>query len=108
MTANERPTRDALGSPQGHLVLKFYRPERWTDEQIAEEHQFTAEMFTAVTGMGALLIRYSSALKTDKFFVPVVLLALFGVVLSSVVERLQTRLAPWKETERALCLRAPA
>jgi Ser/Thr protein kinase RdoA (MazF antagonist) len=36
-----------LGSPRGNLVLKFYRPERWTDEQIAEEHQFTAEMAVA-------------------------------------------------------------
>jgi NitT/TauT family transport system permease protein len=62
----------------------------------------TAEMFTAVTGMGALLIRYSSALATDKFFVPVILLALLGVILSSAVEKLQKRLAPWKETERAL------
>ena len=62
----------------------------------------TAEMFTAVTGLGALLIRYSSALATDKFFVPVILLALLGVFLSSAVEKLQKRLAPWKETERAL------
>src|SRR5438876_1765982 len=62
----------------------------------------TAEMFTAVTGMGALLIRYSSALATDKFFVPVIFLALLGVGLSSAVEKLQKRLAPWKETERAL------
>lgn len=62
----------------------------------------TAEMFTAVTGMGALLVRYSSALATDKFFVPVILLALLGVILSSIVEKLQKKLAPWKETERAL------
>ncbi|HVO94847.1 MAG TPA: ABC transporter permease subunit, partial [Terriglobales bacterium] len=62
----------------------------------------TAEMFAAVTGLGALLVRYSSALATDKFFVPVLFLALLGVVLSSAVERLQRRLAPWKETERAL------
>ena len=62
----------------------------------------TAEMFTAVTGLGALLIRYSSALATDKFFVPVIFLALLGVALSSAVEKLQKRLAPWKETERAL------
>lgn len=62
----------------------------------------TAEMFTAVTGMGALLVRYSSALATDKFFVPVILLALLGVMLSNIVEKLQKRLAPWKETERAL------
>jgi len=62
----------------------------------------TAEMFTAVTGLGALLIRYSSALATDKFFVPVIFLALLGVILSGAVEKLQKRLAPWKETERAL------
>ena len=52
--------------------------------------------------MGALLVRYSSALATDKFFVPVILLALLGVALSSIVEKLQKKLAPWKETERAL------
>jgi len=51
----------------------------------------TAEMFTAVTGMGALLVRYSSALATDKFFVPVILLALLGVLLSNIVEKLQKR-----------------
>lgn len=62
----------------------------------------TAEMFTAVTGLGALLIRYSSAFATDKFFVPVIFLALLGVILSAAVEALQKRLAPWKETERAL------
>ena len=62
----------------------------------------TAEMFMAVSGMGALLIRYSSALAMDKFFVPVIFLALLGVFLSSTVEKLQKRLAPWKETERAL------
>ena len=60
----------------------------------------TAEMFTAVTGMGALLVRYSAALATDKFFVPVIFLALLGVGLTSAVEMLQRRLAPWKETER--------
>jgi NitT/TauT family transport system permease protein len=62
----------------------------------------TAEMFTAVTGMGALLIRYSSAFATDKLFVPIILLAVLGVVLTEGVSRLQHRLAPWKETERAL------
>src|SRR5437870_6392811 len=62
----------------------------------------TAEMFTAVTGMGALLVRYSSALATDKFFVPVILLALLGVILSNIVEKLQKRLATWKDTEWAL------
>ena len=33
-----------LGTDGGMLVLKFYRPERWSDAQIREEHAFTAEL----------------------------------------------------------------
>ena len=29
------------------LVLKFYRPARWSDAQILEEHAFTAELAAA-------------------------------------------------------------
>ena len=31
-------------SSHGALVLKFYRPQRWTDAQILEEHAFAAEL----------------------------------------------------------------
>ncbi len=36
-----------LGTPSGMLVLKFYRPARWTDAQIGEEHGFTTELAAA-------------------------------------------------------------
>jgi Ser/Thr protein kinase RdoA (MazF antagonist) len=37
-----------LGEDDGALwVLKFYRPARWTDAQIEEEHEFTFEMAEA-------------------------------------------------------------
>src|SRR6516225_7136186 len=36
-----------LGAGERQLVLKFYRPARWSDAQIAEEHQFTGELTTA-------------------------------------------------------------
>ena len=37
-----------LGDEQGALwVLKFYRPARWSDAQIAEEHAFTFELADA-------------------------------------------------------------
>ena len=36
-----------LGSAEGTLVLKFYRPARWDDAQILEEHRFAAEMAAA-------------------------------------------------------------
>jgi Ser/Thr protein kinase RdoA (MazF antagonist) len=37
-----------LGDEDGALwVLKFYRPARWSDAQIAEEHEFTFELAAA-------------------------------------------------------------
>ncbi|MBC7609531.1 MAG: serine/threonine protein kinase [Polaromonas sp.] len=37
------------------VVVKFYRPDRWTDAQINEEHAFAAELMTAeVPVVGAL------------------------------------------------------
>ncbi len=32
------------GSERSHVVAKFYRPERWSDAQISEEHDFAAEL----------------------------------------------------------------
>jgi Ser/Thr protein kinase RdoA (MazF antagonist) len=36
-----------LGGGPGMLVLKFYRPGRWSDAQILEEHDFSAELAAA-------------------------------------------------------------
>ncbi len=36
-----------MGVGEHQLVLKFYRPGRWTDGQILEEHTFTAELAAA-------------------------------------------------------------
>jgi Ser/Thr protein kinase RdoA (MazF antagonist) len=54
-----------LGGAQGTLVLKFYRPARWSDAQILEEHRFTAELAAAelpvaapVTIEGETLLRH--------------------------------------------------
>lgn len=39
------------------VVAKFYRPDRWTDEQIAEEHAFAAELMAAeIPVVGALVL----------------------------------------------------
>jgi Ser/Thr protein kinase RdoA (MazF antagonist) len=42
-----------MGRAEGALVLKFYRPGRWTDAQIAEEHSFTAELAEAEMAVAA-------------------------------------------------------
>jgi Ser/Thr protein kinase RdoA (MazF antagonist) len=44
-----------LGAGERQLVLKFYRPARWSDAQIAEEHQFTAELAGAELPVAAPL-----------------------------------------------------
>ena len=44
-----------LGATERQLVLKFYRPMRWRDAQIAEEHQFTAELAAAELPVAAPL-----------------------------------------------------
>jgi Ser/Thr protein kinase RdoA (MazF antagonist) len=36
-----------LSAPATQVVAKFYRPERWSDEQILEEHEFTRELAAA-------------------------------------------------------------
>ncbi|MES2950661.1 MAG: serine/threonine protein kinase [Pseudomonadota bacterium] len=42
------------------VVAKFYRPERWTDEQIQEEHDFAAELMAAeVPVIGPLKLQVS-------------------------------------------------
>lgn len=44
-----------LGTPDGLLILKFYRPGRWSDAQIGEEHSFTVELATAELPVAAPL-----------------------------------------------------
>jgi Ser/Thr protein kinase RdoA (MazF antagonist) len=57
-----------LGAGERHLVLKFYRPARWSDAQIIEEHRFTAELASAELPVAApLLIGGETLLTFDKF-----------------------------------------
>jgi Ser/Thr protein kinase RdoA (MazF antagonist) len=44
-----------LGAGERQLVLKFYRPARWSDAQIGEEHQFAAELAAAELPVAAPL-----------------------------------------------------
>src|SRR5580658_6995491 len=44
-----------LGAGERQLVLKFYRPARWSDAQILEEHELTAELAAAELPVAAPL-----------------------------------------------------
>lgn len=59
-----------------------------------------AEFFTAISGLGGMIIKYSNKFETDRMFVPIIVLALFGVALTEIVKVFERKVAPWKETER--------
>ena len=61
-----------------------------------------AELFTAITGLGAMLSLYGNIFETAKMFVVIVVLAFLGIVLIRSTQWLERRLATWKETERAV------
>lgn len=46
-----------LGRGEGAVVLKFYRPGRWTDAQILEEHAFAQELAAAELAVAAPIAR---------------------------------------------------
>lgn len=58
-----------------------------------------AEFFTAITGLGAIIVKYGNQYDTASMFVPIFVLMLLGVTLSAFLKRLESWIAPWKETE---------
>ena len=60
-----------------------------------------AELFTAITGLGAMLTLYGNLFETAKMFVVIIVLGLLGVALIRATQALERRMARWKETERA-------
>jgi ABC-type nitrate/sulfonate/bicarbonate transport system permease component len=58
-----------------------------------------AEFFTAITGLGALVIKYGNQFDTASMLVPVLVLMLLGVGLTAGLRQAEARIAPWKEEE---------
>lgn len=61
-----------------------------------------AELFTAITGLGAMLSLYGNIFETAKMFVVIIVLALLGIGSIHATQWLERKLAGWKETERAV------
>jgi ABC-type nitrate/sulfonate/bicarbonate transport system permease component len=56
-----------------------------------------AEFDTALSGLGALIFRYAGRLQLSEAFVPAVVLAATGIVLSIVLRRLEMRFERWRQ-----------
>jgi len=60
-----------------------------------------AEFFTSISGLGGMIVKYGNFFQTAKMFVPIIVVSLLGVIAVELLKRIEARLAPWKETERA-------
>ena len=63
-----------------------------------------AEFFTSISGLGGMIVKYGNFFQTAKMFVPIIVVSLVGVLAVEILKRIETKLAPWKETERASSL----
>jgi sulfonate transport system permease protein len=54
-----------------------------------------ADLYTAISGIGYLIVRTASTFQVDKMFVPIVTLGLLGVTLTALLRLAEKKVAPW-------------
>jgi NitT/TauT family transport system permease protein len=54
-----------------------------------------ADLYTAISGIGYLIVRTASTYRVDKMFVPIVTLGLLGVTLTALLRLAERQVAPW-------------
>jgi NitT/TauT family transport system permease protein len=59
-----------------------------------------ADLYTAVSGIGYLIVRAAGTYQVDKMFVPIVTLGILGVVLTALLRVMEINLAPWTAAEK--------
>ena len=58
-----------------------------------------AEFFTAITGLGAIIVKYGNQYDTASMFVPIFILMFLGVILSMLLRYAEDAIAPWRADE---------
>jgi sulfonate transport system permease protein len=59
-----------------------------------------AEFYTTISGLGFMITRYANVFEMDKTFVPVIVLMVLGVSLTSLLKWVGRRIAPWSAANR--------
>ena len=59
-----------------------------------------ADLYTAISGIGYLIVRTASTYQVDKMFVPIVTLGLLGVTLTALLRLAERYVAPWTAASR--------
>lgn len=59
-----------------------------------------AEFFTAISGLGGMIVEYANVFATAKLFVPIIIIGVMGVLLTEFVVAIERRLSRWRQLER--------
>jgi len=59
-----------------------------------------AEFYTTISGLGFMVTKYANVFAMDKTFVPVIVLMVLGVSLTSLLKWAGRRIAPWSNASR--------
>jgi NitT/TauT family transport system permease protein len=59
-----------------------------------------AEFYTTISGLGFMITRYANVFEMDKTFVPVIVLMILGVSLTTLLKWVGRRIAPWSAANR--------
>jgi len=59
-----------------------------------------ADQYTAISGIGYLIVRTAATYQVDKMFVPIVTLGILGITLTALLRVLERRIAPWTVSEQ--------
>ena len=59
-----------------------------------------AEFYTTISGLGFMITRYANVFEMDKVFVPVIVLMVLGVSLTTLLKWAGRKIAPWSATNR--------
>jgi sulfonate transport system permease protein len=59
-----------------------------------------AEFYTTISGLGFMITRYANVFEVDKVFVPVIVLMVLGVSLTTMLKWFGRRIAPWSHGNR--------
>jgi NitT/TauT family transport system permease protein len=54
-----------------------------------------ADLYTAISGIGYLIVRTASTYRVDRMFVPIVVLGLLGIGLTALLRLAERKIAPW-------------
>lgn len=59
-----------------------------------------AEFYTTISGLGFMITKYANTFAMDRTFVPVIVLMVLGVSLTSMLKWVGRRIAPWSNANR--------